>query len=217
MLKEPILFGTIGFILGALIMMAITSNAVNNQNTTMMGMMGLRPGLGQNLNQGSNANASVMDAHFIEQMIPHHEDAITMANLALEKSNRSEIRELAHNIIDSQSKEIGQMKEWYKEWFGRELPEGDEVMNVHGMMQGTRMHMGMMGSEADMKRLENASDFDKVFIEEMIPHHQMAVMMASMLKNGTAKPEMRQLADDIISAQTKEIDQMRDWYKNWGF
>jgi uncharacterized protein (DUF305 family) len=213
--KESVLYGVIGFILGALLMMALASNAVNSQNSGVMRMMGI--GIGGNMVQNTGTGNSIMDAHFIEQMIPHHEDAITMANLALERSNREEIRELAHNIIDSQSKEIGQMRDWYKDWYSRELPEGDEVMNIHGMGKGGRMHMGMMGSDTDMERLEGANDFDKAFIEEMIPHHQMAVMMASMLKNGTARPEMRQLADDIISAQTKEIEEMRGWYKSWGF
>ena len=85
------------------------------------------------------------------------------------------------------------------------------------MGQSTRMHMGMMGDESDMASLEQADDFDKTFVEEMIPHHQMAVMMATMLKNGTTRPEMKKLAEDIISAQTKEIDQMRSWYKIWGY
>jgi uncharacterized protein (DUF305 family) len=66
-----------------------------------------------------------------------------------------------------------------------------------------------------MTRLEQAADFDKAFIEEMIPHHQMAVMMASMLKAGSQRPEMQKLADDIILAQTAEIDQMRQWYQVW--
>ena len=77
------------------------------------------------------------------------------------------------------------------------------------------MHMGMMGSVTDRTNLEQAEDFDTAFVEEMIPHHQMAVMMASMLKNGTNRPEMRQLADDIIEAQTNEINQMRSWLQNW--
>ncbi len=51
--------------------------------------------------------------------------------------------------------------------------------------------------------------------EEMIPHHQMAVMMAQMLKNSTQRPEMRNIADNIINTQTKEIDQMRNWYSQW--
>lgn len=215
MKKESILFGVIGLVLGVLVMMAVASNAVNSQNTGIMRMMGI--GIGSKTTQNFNSQNSVIDAHFIEQMIPHHEDAITMANIALERSNKEEIRELAHNIIESQSKEIRQMKQWYENWYGRELPTGDEVMNVHGMMGGGRMHMGMMGNDTDMKRLENSTEFDKVFIEEMVPHHQMAVMMASMLRNGTSRPEMRQLADDIITAQTKEIGEMRDWYKTWGY
>lgn len=215
MKKESILFGVIGLVLGVLVMMAVASNAVNSQNTGIMRMMGI--GVGSKTTQNLNSQNSVIDAHFIEQMIPHHEDAITMANIALERSNKEEIRELAHNIIESQSKEIRQMKQWYEDWYGRELPTGDEVMNVHGMMGVGRMHMGMMGNDTDMKRLENSTEFDKVFIEEMVPHHQMAVMMASMLRNGTSRPEMRQLADDIITAQTKEIGEMRDWYKTWGY
>jgi uncharacterized protein (DUF305 family) len=166
-------------------------------------------------NQGMMNNSQI-DAHFIEQMIPHHQDAITMAKLALEKGQHQEIKTLAQNIITSQSSEIEQMKNWYKEWYGRELPSGNQVMNVHGMMSNnSRMHMGKMGNDSDLDQLKNAADFDKKFIEEMIPHHQMAVMMASMLKQGTTRPEMKQLADDIITAQTSEIDQMRQWYQNW--
>jgi len=81
-----------------------------------------------------------------------------------------------------------------------------------GMMSQGGMHMG---STQDIDALKNATDFDKEFIEQMIPHHQMAVMMASMLKNGTNRPEMQKLADDIIAAQTREIDQMRAWLKTW--
>jgi uncharacterized protein (DUF305 family) len=115
---------------------------------------------------------SQMDAHFIEQMIPHHEDAITMARLALTKAQHQEIKQLAQDIIDSQSKEIDQMKTWYQDWFGREVPTGDQVMQHHGMMSGSGMHMGMMGTEMDIKKLEHTTDFDRVFIEHMIPHHQ---------------------------------------------
>jgi uncharacterized protein (DUF305 family) len=166
-------------------------------------------------NSGASNNSNVMDAHFIEQMIPHHEDAITMSELALEKAQRPEVKELAQNIIESQTKENEQMKNWYKEWFGRELPTGEQVMQNHGMMSGSNLHMGMMGSSADLEKLENAQDFDRAFVEHMIPHHQMAVMMASMLKNGSSRPEMRELADNIIAAQTEEIDMMREWLSEW--
>jgi len=161
-------------------------------------------------------HSDIMDAHFIEQMIPHHEDAITMSKVALEKSTRPEVNELAQNILDSQSKEIDQMNQWYKDWFGRDLPTGNVEMQHHGMTSSTSsMHMGMLGNSSDKSNLENAEDFDREFVREMIPHHQMAVMMASMLKNGTDRPEMKKLADDIIAAQTIEIEMMRKWLNTW--
>ena len=207
-MSKEILYGLGGIIIGLIVGVLLAQNAVNNKQTGIMRMMGMRY-------QNNSTVSSTMDAHFIEQMIPHHEDAITMAKLALEKAKHQEIKTLAQNIIDSQSAEINQMKVWYKDWFGKDLPSGKEVMGQHGMMGTTSsMHMGMLGNETDMERFENATDFDRAFIEGMIPHHQMAVMMASMLKNGTGREELRKLADDIDLAQTREIDSMRNWYKS---
>jgi uncharacterized protein (DUF305 family) len=73
----------------------------------------------------------------------------------------------------------------------------------------------MMGDETDIDELENADDFDKEFIEQMIPHHQMAIMMANMLLNSTERKEMETLAQNIIKAQTKEINDMRSWHAEW--
>lgn len=154
-----------------------------------------------------------IDQHFIEQMISHHDDAISMARLALTRATRPEVRTLAENIIAAQTSENEQMRAWYREWFGAEVPDVFASLG-HGMGSGM-MHGGMMGDATDITRLETAEPFERAFIEEMIPHHQMAVMMAQMLKVGSARPEMRKLADDIISAQTEEINQMRAWYRAW--
>lgn len=204
-------YGLGGLLVGAILVWLTTMTIVNSNNVGMMGMMGYRNG-----NQsGGMQNSNTIDAHFIEQMIPHHEDAITMAKLARTKAQKPEVKQLAEEIISSQGKEIDQMKSWYKDWFGRDLPTGKEVMNTHGMMSNKGMHMGVRGDESDMTALEQSDDFDTAFVEQMIPHHQMAVMMASMLKGGTQRPEMKKLADDIITAQTKEIDQMRGWLNEW--
>lgn len=200
----------VGVILGGLLVWLITLTTVNSQNQGMMQMMGF----GRISQQGVN-NSNVIDAHFIEQMIPHHQDAIIMSELALTKAIKPEVKQLSQNIINSQGKEIDQMKAWYQDWFGKELPVGSEVMGQHGMMSNAGMHMGMMGNETDITKLENAEDFDRAFVEHMIPHHQMAVMMAGMLKNGTGRTEMKKLAEDIITSQTKEINQMRQWLIDW--
>lgn len=207
MKNNAFIYGVIGIIVGAILVWSTMFSIINSNNFSMMQMMGI--------GNPSSGRSEKLDAHFIEQMIPHHEDAIIMAKLALTKARHEEIKILAQNISDSQNSEINQMKVWYKEWYGREVPEGDDVMSGHGMMEKSSLHMGMMGNDTDMSRLETANDFDTAFIEEMIPHHQMAVMMAQMLKNGTSRPEMKQLADDIIDAQSTEIDQMREWYREW--
>lgn len=173
------------------------------------------------------------DAHFIVMMIPHHEGAIAMADLALSRAKHPEIKQLAQAIKTTQTQEIQQMRTWYKQWYGTDVPtwqpgmgRGTGMMgrwnnptvqkqrqNVPGRGPGMGMGcQGMMGT--DISALQNASDFDQAFIEEMIPHHQMGVMMTHMIVN-SQRPEMRQLADSIVKAQTAEINQMQQWYQAW--
>lgn len=159
---------------------------------------------------GQGVTGSI-DRHFIEQMIPHHEGAIAMAELALQKSSRREITTLAQAIIAAQTQENLTMRMWYEDWFGTDVPPQGFAM-MGGMMSQGGMHMG--GRE-DLTALSVAEDFDKEFIEQMIPHHQMAIMMARMLESGTSRPEMQGLAEDIIESQSKEIEEMRGWYETW--
>src|SRR3989338_7199730 len=161
--------------------------------------------------QGNRAASALsIDRHFIEQMIPHHDDAITMAELALTRAKRPEIKNLATAIVTAQTKENNQMRTWYQDWYGQKVPVLNTSMGGHGMMHG-----GMMSGDTDFSTLETSIDFDRDFIREMIPHHQMAVMMASMLIGSTERPEMKKLGDDIIKAQTREIEQMRARYDEW--
>jgi len=82
------------------------------------------------------------------------------------------------------------------------------------MMHGG--NRGMMGNmKTDLTALSKAKNFDQVFIEEMIPHHEMAVMMSQHLVFNAVHPEMKQLAQAIIQAQTKEINEMQSWYQQW--
>lgn len=214
MKNEPKLYGIIGLLAGVLIGIFFTSNAVNNNITSMMQMMGIRRNFGDVQTGKGLQTMSNIDRHFIEQMIPHHEGAIEMAYLAQERAGRAEIKTLAGNVIKSQSEEIKNMRSWYKSWYGQGVPSipGTGMGMGRGMMHG-----GMMGDEVDIEALKQAENFDKAFIEEMIPHHQMAVMMANMLLQGTARDEMKTLAQNIIDAQTKEIAMMRQWYKEWGY
>jgi uncharacterized protein (DUF305 family) len=163
---------------------------------------------------GNHDNSGMMediDRHFIEQMIPHHEDAIAMADIALTKAEHQEITQLAGNIKSDQTREISQMREFYKRTYGTDVPASSGMM---GPGEGMG-HSEMRGDSTDLVQLENAKPFDKAFIEEMVPHHRMAIMMSQMLLQRSNNQEMRELAESIIKTQSDEIEQMQRWYRNW--
>ena len=146
-----------------------------------------------------------VDEMFIQEMIPHHDDAIAMAELAITRAEHPEIKQLAEDIIRTQSAENAQMREWYREWFDADVPARD----------GSNMMDRMMGGWMDLDDLKVAEPFDKAFIEAMIPHHQMGIMMSRMPGGATDRPELRRLKRSIIEAQSAEIAQMQEWYDEW--
>lgn len=157
---------------------------------------------GSMMDDRSMTSANI-DQHFITQMIPHHEGAIEMAKVALQRSKRPEVIALANGIIEAQQKEIADMRAWYKSWFNADVP--------HVSMG----HMeGMSGNTSELASVAQ-SEFDREFIEQMIPHHEMAIMMTRMLKSSTQRGEMKQLADNIITSQSNEITTMRSWLGSW--
>jgi uncharacterized protein (DUF305 family) len=77
------------------------------------------------------------------------------------------------------------------------------------------MHMGMPGMATSLEVLRTAPDFDRAFIEQMIPHHRMGVMMASHAQGNTQHPELRELEAAMVRVQSREIDQMAQWFRDW--
>lgn len=195
----------------------------NNIKYLVVGVIGILLGLvitpwfpyspmGTGWRQAGMMNQGNIDQHFIEEMIPHHDGAIAMAELALERSKRPEIISLSNGIIEAQKSENEQMKEWYASWFGGE-PSNSSGMG--GMMGHGDTGMHMMSMEGDLDALGTAQDFDLEFISQMIPHHEMAIMMARMLLASTDRSEMKELADNVITSQSREIEMMRSWYQAW--
>lgn len=93
-------------------------------------------------------------------------------------------------------------------------------MNTEKMMGSNQDNMkGMESSMKMMKSLEGKTgdEFDEAFLAAMIEHHQSAIDMANQAKMSAKRDEIKTMADDIISAQTKEIDQMKQWQKDWGY
>ena len=84
-----------------------------------------------------------------------------------------------------------------------------------GMGMGMGRGGGAMGGGTNLSALSAATDFDRAFIEQMIPHHQMGVMMASMAQSNSQHPELRQLQQAMVRVQSDEIQQMTQWYRSW--
>ncbi|MCP9915579.1 DUF305 domain-containing protein [Cyanobium sp. ATX 6F1] len=171
---------------------------------------------------GGPMGMAYSDRPFIVMMIPHHEGAIAMADLALTRARRPEIKALARSIQASQTRENAQMRAWYRQWFGKDVPSWGpgSLWGWQGGMGPMGMGMGMGGGRmghggTNLAALRRATDFDRAFIEQMIPHHQMGVMMASMAQINAQHPELRELQQGMVKVQSDEIRQMEQWYRSW--
>src|SRR5215213_7107202 len=165
------------------------------------------------MDMGSNAMAKQMvmengeysDRAFIDAMVPHHQGAIAMAEVALKNAEHEEIKELSRNIVSTQQSEIEELKSIKKEEFG--------TSNVPMEMSPEQMRgMGMM---MDPQRLSKREPFDEAFIGAMIPHHRSAIQMAKVAYEKSENARIKELARNIVSAQKREIEQMQRWREQW--
>ena len=149
------------------------------------------------------------DKMFLASMIAHHEGAIEMAKLAVNDASHQELKDLANAIITAQNTEIASMESWQKAW-GYPASNGTMMMD-HSAMGMMDDMSGMMQSLVGKK----GSDFDKAFLEQMIIHHQSALNMAATGSANAKHQELKDLTVAIVTAQTKEIKQMKQWQKSW--
>lgn len=146
------------------------------------------------------------DTQFAQMMIIHHEGAIEMADLALERADSQEVRSLAEEISAAQGPEIQEMTSWLEDWGEETSPPEHDAMDHEGMdMEG-------MSQEEAMAELESLSgtEFDRRFLEVMIAHHRGAVEMAETHVYAGQNRRALELAKTIIDDQQDEIAQMEE-------
>lgn len=146
-----------------------------------------------------------VDTVFAQTMIVHHEGAIEMADLGVEKAASEEVRTLAERISAAQGPEIEQMTSWLED-LGKESSPMEEMDGHDGM------DMDGMSQEEAMTELEGLSgiDFDRRFLQLMIAHHQGALTMAEEeIYNGQNRT-MLELGKEIKAEQQDEIAEMEE-------
>jgi len=142
---------------------------------------------------------SMDDLMFAQMMIPHHEQAIQMAEWAKTRAESPEVKKLAEEILAAQAPEIEMMSGW--------LDIANQTLQDHSM------HMDMQGmlSEAELAKLESLTGaaFDKQFLEAMIKHHEGAVLMAKDFME-SQNQQVVDLLESIIKTQNEEIEKMKE-------
>ena len=159
---------------------------------------------GQHQNQTSSSSFTDSEIMFAQMMIPHHRQAVTMANFVAAKTNNQAILELASGIKVAQEPEISQLIDWLEK-SGAGQVTGDHSMHMDGML-----------SDAELVELNAATgtEFEKLFLEGMIKHHEGAIDMLSMIADST-NPEVQAFANAVRDTQGAEIKTMQNLLKNY--
>ncbi len=136
---------------------------------------------------------------FLAEMIPHHQEAVDSSQKIMAITERPELEAFAEEIIEVQKREIEQLEEWIRLWYG----EPPAQVRYQPMMRS----------------FENLSpeQAEKAFLEDMIVHHEMAVKMSQQLleKDLAQHPEVEAMARSIVETQQEEIGLMEKWLQEW--
>ncbi len=152
---------------------------------------------------------NAQDVTFVKDMLPHHSQAVEMADMALTRDTTPEVKALAQQIKDAQAPEISAMGGWLTGW-GEQVPAAD-AMGHSGMSGGMSMGGTGMMSAGEMTALDKATgtEFAKRWLTDMTEHHTGAVQMAQTETTSGQNADAKKLAASIISSQTAEIATMK--------
>jgi uncharacterized protein (DUF305 family) len=190
--KTGVFAGVIVALVAAIIAMGFSNNGDGHSGMSHSSMMDSDEVSGT----GQLTGADIM---FLQMMIPHHQQAVDISNLALSKSKDAELIALATAIRDGQADEIIQMKQWLKD-------AGADIEMGHSMGDS----MGGMLDESELAAMKSAtgSAFDHLWLLGMTVHHDGAIHMTQMIEDAS-NPTIKKFGQDIVSAQTAQLEQMK--------
>lgn len=188
-------------------LLALTGCASNSGSGSMPGMdhgNSSAPASSSAASPNSSNEHNAADTMFAQMMIPHHAQAVDMSDAMLAKKDvPAAVADLASKIKAAQAPEIAKMTAWLTAW--------KESATTPAGGHGAHSMDGMM-SEADLQKLDAAQGTDaaKLFLTQMIAHHEGAVTMAKTETTQGQNSEAVQLSKEIVAAQEQEIQEMKD-------
>ena len=190
-----------GVLLGVIVLLAaaVLSLSINRGDRSNHGDMGQMSGhMGHGTSSSKNANYTGADIMFLQMMIPHHQQAIDISNLAMKSSQDAELIELAKIIARDQAAEIKQMKAW--------LTDAGASEDMGHSMDG----MGGMLSDDELAALSAATgkEFDVLWLKGMTEHHDGAIHMTQMIEDAQ-NADIKAFGTKVIKDQSEQIDQMK--------
>jgi len=190
-----------GVLLGVIVLLAaaVVSLSINRGDRSNHGDMGQMSGhMGHGSSSSKNANYTGADIMFLQMMIPHHQQAIDISNLAMKSSQDAELIELAKIIARDQAAEIKQMKAW--------LTDAGASEDMGHSMDG----MGGMLSDDELAALSAATgkEFDVLWLKGMTEHHDGAIHMTQMIEDAQ-NADIKAFGTKVIKDQSEQIDQMK--------
>ena len=180
----------------ALLGATVVSFAINGKSDQMGGMGG------HESHNSSNSNYTGADIMFLQMMIPHHQQAIDISNLAMKTSKDAELLALAKIIARDQAAEITKMKAWLAD-AGAGMDAGHSMDGMGGMLSG---------AELSALNVETGTKFDILWLMGMTGHHDGAIHMTTMIRDAS-NPEIKAFGEKVIADQAAQIEQMREMIK----
>jgi uncharacterized protein (DUF305 family) len=154
-----------------------------------------------------DATQAPYDLQFLDTMMAHHESAIDMAKIASAKASHVELKRSAMKMVTLQEEEISRLQDWREQSY-RGHPKAVN-MRLPGMMDS------MKGVDVDTLKATVGQEFDLLFLDMMIPHHEGVIPMAKDALERSHDSRIKDLVKHIMTEQQKEIRQMKEWRDTW--
>jgi uncharacterized protein (DUF305 family) len=184
----------------ALLGATVISFAVNRDGDHMDNRGMNNNGMGGHMSNHSTStsNYTGADIMFLQMMIPHHQQAVDISNLAMKTSKDSELLALAKKIAADQTSEIAMMKAWLK--------DAGAGTDMGHSMEG----MGGMLNDAELSALnaETGTKFDLLWLKGMTGHHDGAIHMTTMIRDAS-NPDIKSFGEKVVADQSAQIEQMK--------